>query len=186
MRARGIAALAAATMLVLAAGLLVGCGPDNEKLIRDAITQELESLKTHDEALMDELTADAGLDDLKAFGIEPKAFLAAYLDGFDYRIDEVSVDGDSATATVVFTCKNYSDYTAALESATAALLEDDTMANLSADQLNARIGQAVMDALAGVAVKETAPFAVEYKLADKTWSPTPNAEQAVANALFGN
>ena len=92
--------------------------------MRQGVADELERLKTHDEALLDELAADSGVDQLATYGIDAKSFIAAYLDGFDYRIDEVKVDGDSATATVVLTCKKFDAFAQALTEATTALAED--------------------------------------------------------------
>ena len=36
--------------------------------------------------------------------------MKAYFGGFDYVIDDVTVDGDTATATVTLTCKSFDDY----------------------------------------------------------------------------
>ena len=108
-----------------------------------------------DEALLDELAADSGVDQLATYGIDAKSFIAAYLDGFDYRIDEVKVDGDSATATVVLTCKKFDAFAQALTEATTALAEDGQTAELDADQINEKVGQLVLEALGSVEPTES-------------------------------
>ena len=119
-----VAACLAAVALSVGALSLGACGPSAEEVVRQGVADELERLKTHDEALLDELAADSGVDQLATYGIDAKSFIAAYLDGFDYRIDEVKVDGDSATATVVLTCKKFDAFAQALTEATTALAED--------------------------------------------------------------
>ena len=88
-----VAACLAAVALSVGALSLGACGPSAEEVVRQGVADELERLKTHDEALLDELAADSGVDQLATYGIDAKSFIAAYLDGFDYRIDEVKVDG---------------------------------------------------------------------------------------------
>ena len=119
-----VAACLAAVALSVGALSLGACGPSAEEVVRQGVADELERLKTHDEALLDELAADSGVDQLATYGIDAKSFIAAYLDGFDYRIDEVKVDGDSATATVVLTCKKFDAFAQALTETTTELAED--------------------------------------------------------------
>ena len=113
-----------------------------------------------------------------------KTIMAAYLDGFDYRIDEVTVEGDDATATVVLTCKKFDAFTQALTEATTALAEDEETAALDGDELNAKIGQVVLEVLAGVEPTESNPVELPFTRTDNVWSPAPGAEQALSTALF--
>lgn len=179
-----MAACLAAAVLSFGALSLVGCGPSAEEVVRQGVTDELERLKTHDAALLDELAADSGADQLVAYGIDAQTFIAAYLDGFDYRIDEVTVEGDDATATVVLTCKKFDAFTQALTEATTALAEDEETAALDGDELNAKIGQVVLEVLAGVEPTESNPVELPFARTDNVWSPAPGAEQALSTALF--
>lgn len=179
-----MAACLAVAVLGFGALSLAGCGPSAEEVVRQGVADELERLKTHDAALLDELAADSGADQLAVYGIDAQTFIAAYLDGFDYRIDEVKVEGDEATATVVLTCKKFDAFTQALTEATTALAEDEGTADLGDEELNAKIGEVVLEVLAGVAPTESSPVELPFARTDNVWSPAPGAEQALSRALF--
>ena len=133
---------------------------------------------------LDELAADSGVDQLATYGIDAKSFIAAYLDGFDYRIDEVKVDGDSATATVVLTCKKFDAFAQALTETTTELAEDEQTAELDADQINEKVGQLVLEALGSVEPTESNPVELPFTRTDNAWGPASGAEQALSTALF--
>lgn len=52
---------------------------------------------------MDEILSEAGSEFamLESMGIDSKTLVKSYLDGFDYTINSVEVDGDSAKATLI-------------------------------------------------------------------------------------
>ena len=192
-----VAACLAAVALSVGALSLGACGPSAEEVVRQGVADELERLKTHDEALLDELAAndnnlpvicgESGMVNsggLATYGIDAKSFIAAYLDGFDYRIDEVKVDGDSATATVVLTCKKFDAFAQALTEATTALAEDGQTAELDADQINEKVGQLVLEALGSVEPTESNPVELPFTRTDNAWGPASGAEQALSTALF--
>ena len=172
-----VAACLAAVALSVGALSLGACGPSAEEVVRQGVADELERLKTHDEALL-------GVDQLATYGIDAKSFIAAYLDGFDYRIDEVKVDGDSATATVVLTCKKFDAFAQALTEATTELAEDEQTAELDADQINEKVGQLVLEALGSVEPTESNPVELPFTRTDNAWGPASGAEQALSTALF--
>ena len=155
-----VAACLAAVALSVGALSLGACGPSAEEVVRQGVADELERLKTHDEALLDDL------------------------DGFDYRIDEVKVDGDNATATVVLTCKKFDAFAQALTEATTALAEDGQTAELDADQINEKVGQLVLEALGSVEPTESNPVELPFARTDNAWGPASGAEQALSTALF--
>lgn len=181
-----VAACLAAVVLTCGAVALTGCGPSAEDVVRQGVSDELERLKTHDPAMIEELAADASAKDLSAYGIDPQEFVASYLDGFDYRIDDVAVDGDTATATVVLTCKKFDVFAEKLMEASAALALDEEVAALQGDELNAKIGATVLEVLASVEPAETEPVELPFTLKDNTWSPASGAEAALSSALFAN
>ena len=155
-----VAACLAAVVLSVGALSLGACGPSAEEVVRQ------------------------GVDQLATYGIDAKSFIAAYLDGFDYRIDEVKVDGDSATATVVLTCKKFDAFAQALTEATTALAEDGQTAELDADQINEKVGQLVLEALGSVEPTESNPVELPFTRTDNAWGPASGAEQALSTALF--
>lgn len=179
-----VAACLAATALSFGAMTLAGCGPSAEEVVRQGVSDELERLKAHDETLLDDLAADSGADQLAAYGIDAQTFIAAYLNGFDYRVDEVTVEGDDATATVVLTCKKFDAFAQALAEATSALAEDEETASLDGDELNAKVGDMVLEVLASVEPTESSPVELPFKRTDNVWGPASGAEQALSSALF--
>lgn len=102
----------------------------------------------------------------------------------EYHIDEVKVDGDNATATVVLTCKKFDAFAQALTEATTALAEDGQTAELDADQINEKVGQLVLEALGSVEPTESNPVELPFARTDNAWGPASGAEQALSTALF--
>ena len=179
-------ACAAAMLMAFGAVALTGCGPSDEEIIREGVTEQLEAIKTLDPALLDELATGAGTTEMAAYGIDPKEFVTSYLAGCDYRVDGITVDGDKAQASVVLTCKNLKEFEKGFAEATQALASDETVANMTEAEITSKIGQIIMDTLGALQPAETAPITIGYELKDDTWMPDANAEQAVSNALFGN
>lgn len=179
-----MAAGLAVTLLAAGAVSLVGCGPSAEEVVRQGVTDELERLKTHDSELLAELAVDSGADELSVYGIDAQEFIAAYLDGFDYRIDEVTVDGEHATATVVLTSKKFDAFTSELAEASMALAADEGTASLSEDEINQKIGQTVLEVLASLESSESAPIDLTFILQDNVWTPSSNTESVLSSALF--
>ena len=176
----------AVVVLSIGALSLTGCGPSAEDVVRQGVADELERLKTHDAALLDELAAGSGADQLAVYGIDSQTFIAGYLDGFDYRIDEVTIEGDKATATVVLTSKKLDVFTQALTEATTTLAADESVAALGTEELNEKVGQVVLEVLAKVEPTESAPIELPFERKDSTWSPSSGAEQVLSSALFAS
>lgn len=182
-----VAAVVASGVLACSLLALSGCGPDSEEVIREAVTEELEGLKTLDEATLDELMADAdasALADFEDYGINAREFVKAYLAGFDYAVDEVAVDGDAAQVTVTFTCKSFADLQEALEASVAELVAGPSAASMSTDELNAKVGELFMEAVNQIQVRTTDPCVLEYQETDDVWSPADGARDVITSALF--
>lgn len=175
------AALVAAAAMVFSLAALAACGPDNEKLIRDGVTAELEGVKALDDTTMSQLTDSSGVAQMEEYGISPEDFLRSYLNGFDYSLGEVVVNGDKATVQVTLTCKDFADYQTKLEEAAAALAGDES---ITMDNVNEKIGGIVMSTLDEVPATQIDPITLEYELVDNTWTPTDASMQAVATAMF--
>ena len=105
--------------LALAAALtasLAGCQAQKspEQLIKEDLSAQFDEVKSADSAAWSE---EFGMDDtdFADLGIDSGTFMAGYLDGFDYEINEVTVDKDKGTATakVDVTCKKFDEIFAA-------------------------------------------------------------------------
>ena len=83
------------TAVAIAAGFLLlaltGCGPSNEERIEQAVSQPLEAIKAKDEAALTSLLSDDAKQQLSDIGIDPVAYISAYLDGFDYARSALSI-----------------------------------------------------------------------------------------------
>lgn len=174
--------------LALTAGLsLVACSSSEspEDAIRADLAAQFDPIKNHDQAVMDELTASVESAGLDEYGISNSDYVASLLDGFDYAVDSVTVaeDGNTATAAVTVTCKTFTDATARAEELSAEFGESDEILDMTADELNAKIGEIMMQA-----IDETEPKATScefgYTLVDGTWTIDSSAESEIYNAFF--
>ncbi|OUO91477.1 hypothetical protein B5F40_03305 [Gordonibacter sp. An230] len=182
---RVLAALMTAALVSFGGLTLAGCSQSNsEEIVREGVTEELESLKRLDDSLLDQLSTNAEMIQLTMYGVDPKDFASTYLDGFDYRIDSVTVEGNKATAVVVLTCKSTSVFAETLEAAYEEMANDDSLMDLSPYERNDRIGQVMMETLESIPVAETAPINLEFQLDGNMWTITPESEKSLSTALF--
>lgn len=173
-------------MLTLTLGAVTGCGESDEDVIRNALTSELDSIKNLDGAYMNELYAGLDAEDLAEYGLNAEDFMNNYLDGFDYSIDSVTVDGDNASAVVTLTCKSYKAWEAALETATNDALATTDFTAMTETELMEFVGNLMMTTLSDVAVAPTSPITIEYEKQDNTWVPTSSSETAISSAMLSN
>ena len=166
---------AMAALLALGATALAGCGGKSDAdVIRESLTQELDQVKNLDDAFLSEVTASAETGGLDQFGIDAKELMKAYFGGFDYRIDDVTVEGDTAKATITLTCKSYQDYVDAITE--AALNSEDETA----------FGENIMEAVNAIQAREADPLELTYQKEGNTWNITSEGQQALYSVLFAN
>ena len=94
--------------LVACVVLLSGCGgPSVEELITNDLTSQFDEIKNGGDDFLSGLEEASG-DEFEQLGIDPKEYAKSYLEGFDYKIGDVTVDEDKGTATaeVTITCKS--------------------------------------------------------------------------------
>lgn len=184
---RIIAAFAASAVLAFSMVAFVGCGGESdEDVIRGALTEELESIKTLDEAFLEEMTFGMDASSFAAYGIDINEFMSTYLSGFDYSIDSITFEGETAKAVVTLTCKSFSAYEAALEANTYEAIETNDIASMNEEQINLMVGTIMMDSLGDVQPAATDPITIEYEKLDNVWTPTAASEQAITTALLTN
>ncbi len=177
---RKIAALLAATALALGALLAAtGCGANAEEAIRNAIIEELDTYKNMDDSVLSatsEVLAGQGLEEM---GIDSEGLAVTILDGFDYSVDDVTVEGDKAVATVTIVSKSYSDFEAAVDAAIAEVTADPAVADMSQEEIYQLYGQRIMEAIDGLQAKpETTE--VEYAREGNAWEPV-NGEKSLSH-----
>lgn len=187
--AHGILVLLVAIMMIAAACSLSGClgSPSDEDAIRAKLTSELDSIKNLDDSFVNEFSESINMSQLSVYGIDGVAFMKSYLDGFDYAIDSIAVDGDRATAQITITCKSYTGYQGALQNAVTDITANpDEIAALSSDEINQRIGEIVIGSLDGVELAVTEPVTITYTKVDGQWEPASSTSGDIAAALMTN
>ena len=180
-----------ATLLALSIGMvgLASCssGTSDEDAIRASLSSELDSIKNIDDAFVNEFSESIDMSQLSGYGIDGVEFMKSYLSGFDYTIDSINVDGDSATAQITLTCKSYTGYLQALQTAVDEVTADpDALAALSNDEINQKIGEIVIGSLDGVELAATQPITITYTKVDGTWEPASSTSGDIAAALMPN
>lgn len=186
--------LAGAAALLLALSVMValpGCGggQSDEDVIRASLSQELDSIKNIDDSFVNEFSESINMSQLSVYGIDGVEFMKAYLDGFDYTIDSIEVNGDTAQAQITLTCKSYTAYAQALQDAVNEITSDPekiASVNGSDSEINDMVGGIVIDSLNGVDLATTEPIIINYTKVDNTWEPASSTSGDIAAAPMTN
>lgn len=102
-----------AVILAVVCGVTLGAcssGPSAEEIIREDVTANLDEVKNLDGETMDELVAEIGDLGLGDYGIGAEDLITSMIDGFDYSIDSIDVEEDTATASVTVTAKSMTEF----------------------------------------------------------------------------
>ena len=171
--------------LVACVVLLSGCGgPSVEELITNDLTSQFDEIKNGGDDFLSGLEEASG-DEFEQLGIDPKEYAKSYLEGFDYKIGDVTVDEDKGTATaeVTITCKSMNkiveDFATQYQEKIAAL---DTLP--SEDDLYKMAGQVMVDVTKAAKTKDTK---VTFKYSankDNEWSADDSATTEMMNAMM--
>lgn len=175
--------------LLGAAVSLSGCSGEksDDEIIRASLTSELDSIKNLDDSFVNELSESIDMSQLSVYGIDGVEFMKAYLGGFDYAIDSVTVDGDTAQAQITLTCKSYTGYQQALQNAVnQKIANPDELAGKSNDDINQEIGEIVIGSLDGVELAATQPITITYTRDGEEWKPASSTSGDIAAALITN
>ena len=100
-------------VLAVACGLSLGAcssGPSAEDLILEDITTNLDDIKNMDDATLDGLARQIGSVGLEEYGVDTGTLITSMIDGFDYSIESVEVEDDTATASVTVTVKSMTEF----------------------------------------------------------------------------
>lgn len=179
----------AALLLVLSVNAAVGCGTKekHEEIIKKSIIEELDSVKNMDEKFLDECVEAAGADELEAFGVEPEEFVKACLADFDYTLGDITVEGEKASASVTLKCKDFEAFEKELEKAAEEMLmasAGEELMEMSEEEMREKLSALILDAMSNMEAKETEAIPVDYELVGDKWTPTPESEQRITDALF--
>ena len=171
--------------LVACVVLLSGCGgPSVEEFITNDLTSQFDEIKNGGDDFLSGLEEASG-DEFEQLGIDPKEYAKSYLEGFDYKIGDVTVDEDKGTATaeVTITCKSMNkiveDFATQYQEKVAAFDELP-----SEDDLYKMAGQVMVDVTKAAKTKDTK---VTFKYSaneDNEWSADDSATTEMMNAMM--
>ena len=172
-------------LAVFCLAVFTACGgPSVEDLIRDDLTTQFDAVKEGDAELIEALEASAG-EDMETLGIDSAEFAGAFLDGFDYSIDDIVVDGDTATATVTVSCKSMTEVMTDFQDQFYDMLNNlDPSSVESEDDLYLMAGDLLMDAMSAAEVHETECEFVYNNDGEGNWSADASASTELMNALM--
>ncbi|WP_295995811.1 hypothetical protein [uncultured Adlercreutzia sp.] len=168
---------------------LSGCTQpqDDSEAIRQSLSSELDSIKNLDDTFVTEFSESINMSQLSMYGIDGVEFMKAYLNGFDYTIDDITVNGDTAEAQITLTCKSYTGYQKALEEAVTKITENpDELAGMSNEDINKKIGEIVTGSLDNVELKPTEPITITYTKVNDVWEPASSTSGDISAALMTN
>lgn len=179
--------LLAPLMAVLVACVVVlsGCGgPSVEELITEDLTTQLDEVKNGGDDFLSGLEEASG-DEFEQLGIDPKEYAKTYLEGFDYKIGDVTVDEDKgvATAEVSITCKSMNkiveDFSTQYQEKVAAL---DTVP--SDDELYKMAGQVMVDVTKATEPRKTTVIFKYTCNDDGEWSADDSVNSEMMDAML--
>lgn len=167
---------------LMAAFALVATGcasASSEDAIRQAVSQELDIYKNLDEEAMNMVMESAESEGLTDLGIDGREFATAVLDGFDYTINSVTIDGNHATANVTITSKSMSDFEQRLNDSASALVDAPSTSLMSSDEIKQKVGELAMETFGETEIIDET-IDIEFELKDSTWVST-NVADALGN-----
>lgn len=167
---------------------LAGCsGASAEDAIESSLTQQLNQVKSLDKSFISTIASYMDVDRFKDYGVDGTAFVTAYFDGFDYSIDAITVNDDTARAIVTLTCTSYSDFHSRLNTASSAMAQNAAeYVDMSREDLAKVYGTLLMDTLDDVNLAQTKPMTLTFKLKDNTWEMQESLESEIASFLLTN
>jgi hypothetical protein len=100
-----LGAFACILVLFVACGLVACGGQSDEQAIRSGICAELDNFKNPTKESLSKIIDenDSSVSEIKSYGIDPYEFIAHCFKSFDYKIGDVKVNGNEATANVSVT-----------------------------------------------------------------------------------
>ncbi|MDO4436431.1 MAG: hypothetical protein Q4B77_00520 [Coriobacteriaceae bacterium] len=166
--------------------LLSACGgPSVEELIREDLEAQFEEISPEDDELVDAMEASGGAG-FEMLGIDSEEYAEAYLDGFAYKIGDITVDEEAGTAKaeVTITMKSMTDILEEFSKQSEEFMANiDPAAYANEQELYVEVGKMLMDVTKSVEPKE-ATVAFEYeKDGEGVWQPVEGTELQILSAM---
>ena len=172
---KAIAAVAAGALLALTLCAACGCQPSREDVIRDTVEEKFNAYKSLDDAVLSEIASKAEQDGLSDLGISGQDYASAVLNGFDYSIDDITVNDQAATVSMTIVSKSKTDFYNKLNEAVSAFVQNPDTDGMSEEDKNAQVGTIAMQAFDQT---ETVSENVElqFQLQGNTWVSVNSSE----------
>lgn len=168
-------------LIVLASAVCAfGCSsPDNENAIRNTIVQEFDSYKNMDQAAISKVLKPTENSGLEKLGITGEQYASNVLEGFDYSINDINIDGKTATADVTIVSKSMSDFETKFNALVDNIEPLSSSSSVNKEDITTTIGECAIEAF-----KETQLISenvtLQFELRGNTWVST-NASQALGD-----
>ena len=176
--AKALTGMLCATLALVGGLVLTGCsGADPEEAVRADLTANFDQLKNLEGDALEEIADGMGNTGLEQYGLENTEVITAMLDGFDYTIDSVAVDGDTATSKSMSELMNLDT-----DALTADLMEAITSGELDPnddDAINAWAGEYMMGLVEQIEPSEKT-ISLTYVNGDDGWTMDDSSASEVA------
>lgn len=174
--------------LMVAIALVIGLsacgGPSDAELIRTDLEEYFGKTEEATDQFAEGLESSAG-EDLDTLGITEDEFTEAYLDGYDYEIGEITVDGDTATAEVTLSIKSMGDIMTDFQSEfTDWVYSVDASEVTSEDDLYKQAGQILLQVTKDAPATETTHEVKYSKNSDGEWEMDSDSESEIMSSIY--
>lgn len=188
---RKVMAALIAAFCIVGVFAVVGCGKSDEQQIKSSLETQLSDLKNADDATLNEYFSDLQ-STFERFGLTPSQFFSAFLTNYDYKINDVKIEGEKATANCDISSTDFSQVLTVFSNnfETWAASEEGLAVVAAADEnaLYAKAGEFLLAAMKdpSIGVVKT-NVDIKYELKDKSWTPvdTSNLETALLGGYTG-
>lgn len=165
---KAITTIAAAALLAFTLCAACGCQPSSEDVIRKTVEEKFDAYKTLDDAVLSNIASKAEQDGLGDLGISGQDYASAVLNGFDYSIDDITVDEKAATVSMTIVSKSRTDFYNKLNEAVSAFMANPDTESMSAEEKDAQVGSITMQAFEQTeTVSENVQL--QFQLQGNTW-----------------
>ncbi|MGI6104731.1 MAG: hypothetical protein ACOYD7_00885 [Raoultibacter sp.] len=176
---------AVVALLIVSCFALLACQSEEDALRAKADSDLAEVKNINDESLS-QMVDEMGVDStLEMFQIDSKELLKSWLEGFDYSVDDVKVDGDTATVTATLHYKSLEEAMTNWQTEFTTLLTDESVANMTEDELYKAAGVMLMDCI-NEASMTSSTVDIPYEKVSGTWDASSDAESVLSEAFAGS
>ncbi len=167
---------------------------NDETTLGKGLTDELEALKNPTEEnlkeyLGDELENDANFKELAEYGLDPYEMMGHLFKHFDYKIGDITVNGDTATAKVTVTNVKLDEIMANLETSYMNSKSQEEIAEIYSNGGREALYKDLFKKLYEDLDKSTDTKDTELTLSltkkDNEWSVDDSSEDELVSAAFG-